>query len=129
MNFHFTSVEDHKRESTLLLKRFELTRTIADSHRFHSFRPISAVKLEVRDFSANKEKRIECVFVSSSTTPNNVINNMANIGGITAAVYDHAWWLAYVTKTMPLSGEVEVSFLEPRGSSQSFNYPTVLISL
>ena len=31
---------------------------------------------------------------------------------------------AYVTKTMPNSGEIEVSFLEPRGSSQSFNYPS-----
>jgi hypothetical protein len=124
VNLHFTSVEDHERESTFLENRFELTRTIiAGTHRLHSFRPISADKLEVRDFSANKEKRIKCVFVSSIPTPNNVMNITANIGYITA-VYDHAWWLAYVTKRMPNSGEVEVNFLEPRGPSRSFNYAT-----
>jgi hypothetical protein len=123
VNFHFTSIEDHERESTFLQKRFESTRTIAGTHRLHSFRPISADKLEVREFSANEEKRIECVFVNSSPTPDNVVNVTANTGYITA-VYDHVWWLAYITKTMPDSGEVEVSFLVPRGPSRSFHYPT-----
>ena len=92
-------------------------------HRLYSFHPISADKLEVRDFSANEEKRIECVFVNSSPTPDNVVNVTANTGYI-ATVYDHVWWLAYVTKTMPDSGEVEVSFLMPRGPSRSFHYST-----
>ena len=74
VSLNFTSVEDHERESIFLENRFELTRTIARSHRLHSFRPISADKLEVRDFSANEEKRIKCVFVSSNLTPNNVMN-------------------------------------------------------
>ena len=64
------------------------------------------------------------MFVSSSTTPSNVVNITANTGYITA-VYDHAGWLAYVTKAMPDSGEVEVSFLEPRGPSRSFKFPTL----
>ena len=63
------------------------------------------------------------MFVNSGPTPDNVVNVTANTGYITA-VYDHAWWLAYVTKTMPDSGEVEVSFLVPRGPSRSFHYPT-----
>ena len=88
------------------------------SHRLHTFCPISAVKLEVRDFSANKQKRIECVFMSSSTMSNNVVNITANIRYITA-VYDHAWWLMYVSKTMPNSSKVEVSFLEPKGPGLS----------
>ena len=82
MNFHFTSIEDHERESTFLEKRFESTRTIAGTHRLHTFCPIFADKLEVRDFSANEEKRIECVFVNSSPTPNNVVNVTANTGYI-----------------------------------------------
>jgi hypothetical protein len=109
-------------ESTFLAKRFESTRTIAGTHRLHSFRPISADKLEVRDFSANEDKRIECVFANSNTTCDNV-NITANTGYITA-VYDRAWRLAYVTKAIPDSGKVEVSFLELRGPSRSFKYPT-----
>ena len=50
------------------------------------------------------------------------MNITANIRYITA-VYDHTCWLAYITETMPNSVEVEVSFLEPRGPSRSFNYP------
>jgi len=123
VNFHFTSIEDHERESTILEKRFQATRTIAGTHRLHSFCPISADKLEVREFSANEEKRVECVFAHSSPTLDNIVNITANTGYITA-VYDHMWWLAYVTKTMPDSGEVEVSFLVPRGPSRSFHYPT-----
>ena len=111
-------------ESTFLAKRFESTRTIAGTHRLHSFRPISADKLEVRDFSANEDKRIECVFANSNTTCDNV-NITANTGYITA-VYDRAWRLAYVTKAIPDSGEVEVSFLELRGPSRSFKYPTIV---
>jgi hypothetical protein len=56
--------------------------------------------------------------------PNNVVNVTANAEFITA-VYDHVWWLACVTKTMPDSGEVEVSFLVPRGPIRSFHYPTL----
>lgn len=124
VNFHFTSVEDHERESTFLEKRFESTRTIAGTHRLHSFRPISTDKLEVKDFSANEDKRIECVFANCNPSFDNVVNITANTGYITA-VYDRAWWLAYVTKAIPDSGEVEVSFLEPRGPSRSFKYPTI----
>jgi len=41
------------------------------------------------------------------------------------AVYDHAWWLAFTCyENNANSDDVEVSFLEARGPSQTFNYPT-----
>jgi len=52
-----------------------------------------------------------------------LIGNISTNTG--TAVYDCDWWLAYVTETMPESSEVEVSFLEPRGPSRSFKYPTL----
>ena len=51
VNFHYATVEDHDRETTLLIKRFELTRTISGMHQLHSFCPISSEKLECREFS------------------------------------------------------------------------------
>ena len=120
MNFHFTSFEDHEHEATFLGKRFEATRTIAGTHHLHCFRPISADKLEVREFSSSEGKCIECVFVNSNTTSNNVVNISTNTGYVTAD-----WWLAYVTNAMLESSEVEVSFLQPRGPSRSFKYPSL----
>ena len=120
VNFHYTTVEEHENESALLSKRFELTRTIAGTHRLHSFRPISRKELAVQDFSSGDNERIECV--SSVTGSDNVLK-FAAIKGYVTAHYDGSWWLACVTKSMPDSGEVEVTFLHPHGPAKSFKYP------
>jgi len=80
--------------------------------------PLTNLRLEIFQ-QAKKIKsawNAKCLFVNSSLTPDNVVNITANTGYITA-VYDRVWWLAYVTKTMPDSCEVEVSFLVPKGPS------------
>ena len=41
VNFHYITIEEHQSESALLNDRFELSRTIAGTHRLHSFRPLS----------------------------------------------------------------------------------------
>ena len=48
VNFHYTTIEEHQSQSALLNERFELSRTIAGTHRLHSFRPLSINELEVK---------------------------------------------------------------------------------
>lgn len=122
VNFYYATSKEYERESVFLSERFHSSKTIAGTHRLHSFRPMTYEKLEVREFSASEEKRIEHVSLALS----NIIVSSNNIGDITGYVtvkYDSCWWLACVIKTMSDSGEVEVSFLHPHGPEKSFKYP------
>jgi len=103
--------------------RFESTRTIAGTHRLHSFRPISSDELEVRDFSFSEDSRRERISLKSLTITNSALK-FSSIKGYVTVKYDGSWWLACVTQTMPDSGEVEVSFLHPHGPARSFKYPS-----
>ena len=122
MNFHYTTIEEHQSESALLNERFELSRTIAGTHRLHSFRPLSINELEVREFSSSSKIRVECV--SSGTKVSDNVSTFSVIRGYVTARYDDLWWLACVTKSLPDSEEVEISFLHPHGPAKSFNYPS-----
>ena len=51
------------------------------------------------------------------------IMKLSAIQGYVTAHYDGSWWLGCVTKSMPESEEVEVSFLHPKGPTMSFKYP------
>ena len=121
VNFHFATLEDHERETGLLSKRFESTRTIPGTHQLHCFRPTSFEKLECREFSLSTEKRVERVTINRSDTTNPV--KLDFIKGYVTAKYDSFWWLACVTNTVPDCEEVEVSFLHPHGPATSFKYP------
>jgi len=123
VNFHYVTVEEHEHESELLKVRFESTRTIAGTHRLHSFRPISLDELEVRDFSLSADKRIERVSCESLVMPESVVT-FSSIKGYVTAKYNGSWWLACVTKTMQDTEEVELSFLHPHGPAKSFKYPS-----
>jgi len=105
----------------LLNERFESSRTIAGTHRLHSFRPISSKELEVREYSSSNDKRIECV--SSVKKDCGKIMKLSAIHGYVTARYDGSWWLGCITKQIPDSEEVEVSFLHPKGPTKSFKYP------
>jgi len=120
IKFYYATIAEYDHESNLLSLRFESTRTIPGTHKLHSFRPISREEVEVRQFSSCEEKRIERVALTR-VSPTTV--NIASIAGYVTAQYDGAWWLACVMKTMPDSGEVEVSFLHPHGPTRSFQYP------
>lgn len=122
INFYYATVEQYERESVLLSKRFELTRTIPGTHRLHSFRPISEEELEIRTFSLCDVMHIERVSLTCSVAADEVMN-FAAIKGFVTAQYDGSWWLACIMKAMPDSGEVEVSFLHPRGPARCYLYP------
>ena len=124
VNFYYATVEEYENESKLLSKRFEQTRTIAGTHRLHSFRPISTEELEDRDFSLCQNKRVERVTLTRSVSLDTAMN-FTDIKGYVTAQYDGWWWLACVTKAMPDLGEVEVPFLHPHGPGRSFKYPLV----
>jgi hypothetical protein len=123
VNFYFATVDEHELESNLLSKRFEVARTIAGTHKLHSFRPISLQELEVRDFSASEEKRVERVSVTKAASKDSFIKFSA-IRGYVTVQYDGYWWLACVTNAMHDTEEVEVTFLHPHGPSKSYKYPT-----
>jgi len=110
-------VEHYEQKTKLLLSRFASARTIAGTHKLHSFRSISSELVEVREFSTSPEQRVERI--SLSTVP--VIEPVIMKGYVTAR-YDGQWWLACVMQTYPDSAEV--SFLHPNGSAQSFKYPS-----
>jgi hypothetical protein len=122
IKFHYTTAEDYERELTILGKRFEQTRTIPGTHRLHSFVPISREELEVRDFSSCTKMRVERISLTRATSTDCSMNIAAIMGYVTAR-YDGSWWLACIMKTMPDSGEVEVSFLHPHGPARSFKFP------
>lgn len=121
VNFHYTTIEEHENESALLKERFESTRTIAGTHRLHSFRPISTKELEVRDFSTSDDKRIERVAAVKGNSDTAI--KFAAIRGYVTAQYDGMWWLGCITKSLQDSEEVEVTFLHPHGPAKSFKYP------
>ena len=69
INFYYATVFEYEQESSMLEHRFQLARTIPGTHRLHSFVPLSAQQVEVRDFSSSLEKRIERIWFSWSTCP------------------------------------------------------------
>ena len=119
-NFRYTTVAEHEYEyeATLLNERFESSRTIAGTHRLHPFRPISSSELEVRAYSSSNDKLIECV--SSLKKDCGKMMKLSAIQGYVTARYDGSWWLGYITRSMPDSEEVEVSFLHPKGPTKAF---------
>ena len=121
VNFHYVTVEEYENESVLLSKRFESARTIAGTHKLHSFRPISANELEIRNFSSSEEKRIECI--STVINDSDSFIKLSVIKGYVTARYDGYWWLGCVTKSIPDTEDVQVTFLHPHGPAKSFKYP------
>ena len=122
VNFYYATINEYETEANFFITRFESTRTIAGTHRFHCFQPISTGMLGARDFSSAATMRQERI-VLQLEEPVNVIN-FASITGYVTAVYDGFWWVACVDKTFPESEEIEVSFLHPHGPSRSFRYPS-----
>lgn len=99
--------------------RFLTARTIAGTHRLHSVRPISTDLVEVKEFSASQDARVERV--SNAT---GLKTRVLDIAGYITAKYDGQWWLGYVMETHQDLGEVKLSFLHPHGPSRSFVYPS-----
>jgi len=120
VNFYYATVDEYEKETELLKTRLESARTIPGTHRLHCFLPVSADVMEVRDFSSSPIKRLERVIQKTGSG----MVNIARINGYVTAMYDGAWWLAYVLNTLSESAEVELNFLHPHGPSRSFSYPS-----
>jgi hypothetical protein len=125
IDFYYATAAEYEEEATLLRSRFELSRTIAGTHKLHSIIPISKELVEVREFSSSQLTRVESVTLSSLATNSGLsVANIVHFKGYITAKYDGHWWLGCVLKTIPESAEVEISFLHPHGPSRSFKYPT-----
>ena len=118
VKFHYATNNEYLEQASYLKNRFETTRTIAGTHRLHSFIPILSEIIEVRDFSGCPDKRQERVTIAESSTV-----SFSAINGYVTVIYDGFWWLASVIKSMQETEEVEVNFLHPHGPSRSFSYP------
>ena len=122
VNFYYATTKEYELETIFLHERFQSTKTIAGTHKLHSFCPTTSEKLEVREFSASEDKRIEHISLARSDTIDSSVN-LGDIRGYVTAKYDRCWWLACVIRTMPDSAEVELAFLHPHGPGKSFKYP------
>jgi len=118
VKFHYATNNEYLEQASYLKNRFETTRTIAGTHRLHSFISILSEIIEVRDFSGCPDKRQERVTIAESSTV-----SFSAINGYVTVIYDGFWWLASVIKSMQETEEVEVNFLHPHGPSRSFSYP------
>ena len=102
INFYYATTEEHNSEAEALQQRFDLARTIAETHGLHSFLPISKDKLEVREFSASPVAREECVSLMQYASIQRPV-----MRGYVIAVYDGHWWLACVLRSLEESGNSE----------------------
>jgi len=121
VKFFYATNDEYLEQVSFLKNRFASTRTIAGTHRLHSFIPISSEIIEVSDFSGCPDKRQERVTMAASSSST---VSFAAINGYVTVLYDGFWWLASVIKSMQETEEVEVNFLHPYGPSRSFSYPS-----
>src|SRR5688572_18885628 len=89
VKFYYATVDEYSQEDSFLKSKFELSRTIAGTHRLHSFIPLASDLIEVRDFSESTDKRKESVMLATSSAM-----SFNTINGYVTAIYDGFWWLA-----------------------------------
>ena len=106
-----------------LQERLSKAKTIAGTQKLHSFVPINTTSLQVREFSASCNVRIENVQVVAA---HHRSINTCDAKGYATAIYEDEWWLGYVTGSNLEAQEVTLSFLHPHGPSKSFYITPVL---
>ena len=84
MNFYYATAAEYEKEETLLRSRFISSPTIAGTHKLHSIILISKEFVEVREFSARDNIRVESVLLSSPAT--SIGLSVANL------VHEDHWW-------------------------------------
>ena len=95
VKFYYATIDEYSQEASFLKSRFELSRTIAGTHRLHSFIQLSSDLIKVRDFSRSTDERKERVTLATGSAMSfNAIN------GYFTAIYDGFWWLACVVRSM-----------------------------
>ena len=116
-SFQYLTLDDYKREHTLLEQRFRQSRTIPGTRKLHSFVPLSRNKVSTKVYSFSATSKEERVTVLENEVASEEIK------GFVTCVYDKEWWVGFVLQVDEDSEQVNVSFLHPHGPSRSFKYP------
>lgn len=119
IEFKYCTTEEYNENEKILTKRFEKTKTVKGTHKFHAVIPVSETQIETRIYSLGNERTIEepAMTDGSSTDMENVES------GFVTVAYDNFWWLACILAKKHEVNEIKVSFLHPRGPARSFYYP------
>ena len=88
--FDYCTNEEYLREEHFLEERFQASRTIPGTRKFHSFIPTSSTTVQVRPFSASTTFKEERVTSLETDVP------LESLSGFVACVREGYWWLACV---------------------------------
>lgn len=116
--FQYCSCAEYEEVKGHLEARFQPSRTIPGTRKYHSFIPVSQESVQVRSFSRAATFKTEKVTKQESELA------IDDISGYVTCVYDTQWWLALVLETDKENAELKVMFLHPQGPSHFFKYPT-----
>ena len=117
INILYSSTDEWTNEAEILENRFDNASTIIGTQKLHSFIPLSQGKMEVKTVSTQNEGKIVQITKQNNT-------EFEDIKGFVTAIYDRNWWLGCVLDKYPDNGEVKLTFLQPKGPSPSFCYPS-----
>ncbi|KAL5480015.1 hypothetical protein EMCRGX_G023629 [Ephydatia muelleri] len=121
MHFGFATVQEHDEEAKMLQERHKMSRTVPGTQSLHSFIPLSACMVEVRQFFTSTICRAEWVVHSEGI--NCAPRTAIGIGGYVTVVYNEAYWLGCVLSVVESECVVTVKFLHPKLPSSSFVFP------
>ena len=121
MHFGFATVQEHDEEAKMLEERHKMSRTVPGTQSLHSFIPLSACMVEVRQFSKSAICRAERVVHREGI--NCAPCTAIGIGGYVTVVYNEACWLGCVLSVVESECVVTVKFLHPQLPSSSFVFP------
>ena len=97
--------------------RFQLSRTIPGTRKFHSLVPILDSTVQVKFYSLSDVSKEERVELAKNEIP------PESIAGFVTCLHEENWWLACVLEVCSDNKEVKLTFLHPHGPSNSFKYP------
>eukprot|EP00731_Ephydatia_muelleri_P026535 Em0018g635a len=121
MHFGFAIVQEHDEKAKMLEERHKMSRTVPGTQSLHSFIPLSACMVEVRQFSTSTICRAERVVHREGI--NCAPHTAIGIGGYVTVVYNEACWLGCVLSVVESECVVTVKFLHPKLPSSSFVFP------
>ena len=117
IHFGYCTLSDYEAEERFLQSRFDKTRTIPGTRKFHSFIPVTKSKIAVKTFSSSTVLKTERIFREEDDLP------VESISGFVTCLVDRKWWLACVLQLKEDENLVKVTLLHPPGPSQSYRYP------
>ncbi len=115
----FSSESDYEKEAGVLEQRFSIGRTVKGTQRLHAFFPVSATRLDCKDYSNS----VICRRVDVTCDMSQEVD-LSEIRGFVTAVWNGQWYLASVMEVDSLLGDVKLSFLQPPGPASSFSFPS-----